>query len=192
MASTIMAMSASFGPSFYVPASHAYVGKTMYFEGEELTYPSAYKRLVTLHEAAYLFKSGTKNNGKIRDRAQHQHNCLKGVWTRVVKPKKPMDKARKKIKNQSRKARRQADRSAEADARGRAHVEVEKANKKANWDAAAFGACLQLEVTSTHLAPAFDDVCVCLARPRLKKMQEEDRRPSKTLKRDLPRLWNRV
>ena len=60
----------------------------MYFEGAELTYPSAYKRLVTLHEAAYLFKSGTKNNGKIRDRAQHQHNCLKGVWTRVVKPTK--------------------------------------------------------------------------------------------------------
>ena len=37
MASTIMAMSASFGPSFYVPASHAYDGKTMNFEGEELT-----------------------------------------------------------------------------------------------------------------------------------------------------------
>jgi hypothetical protein len=47
-----------------------------------------------------------------------------------------MDKALKKIKNQSRKARRQADRSAEADARGRARVEVEKANKKASssWD----------------------------------------------------------
>lgn len=96
---------------------------------------------------AYLFKSGTKNNGKTRDRAQHQHNFLKGVWTRVVKPKKPMDKALKKIKNQSRKTIRQADRSAEADARGRARVKVEKANKKANLDAAAFGACLQLEVT---------------------------------------------
>jgi hypothetical protein len=87
-------MSASFGPSFYVPAPHAYGGKTMYFEGEELTYPSAYRRLVTLHEAAYLFKSGTKNNGKIRDRAQHQHSTTaskefghswssrKNQWTR--------------------------------------------------------------------------------------------------------------
>ena len=95
----------------------------------------------------------------------------------MVKPKKPMDKALKKIKNQSRKARRQADRSTEADARGRARVEVEKANKKANWDAAAFGACLQLEVTSSNRAPAFDDVL----RARKTKVEENARRRSKTI-----------
>jgi hypothetical protein len=173
----VMAMSASFGTSFYVPASHAYDGKTMNFEGGELTYASAYKRLVTLHEAAYLFKPGTKNNGKIRDRADHQHNCLKGVWKRVVKPTKPMDKALKEVNNQSRKITRQKDRSDEADARGRARVKVEKANKKANLDAAAFGACLQLEVTSDQLAPAFDDVL----RARQTKIEENARRRSETI-----------
>jgi hypothetical protein len=48
----IMAMSASFGPYFYVPASHAYGGKTMYFEGEELTYRFVHTEFLALLKKA--------------------------------------------------------------------------------------------------------------------------------------------
>ena len=65
-----------------------------------------------------------------------------------------MDKALKKIKNQSRKTIRQADRSAEADARGRARVKVEKANKKANLDAAAFGAYVSNSKSQRNFGPS--------------------------------------
>ena len=47
-----MAMSASFGPYFYVPASHAYGGKTMYFEGEELTYRFVHTEFLALLKKA--------------------------------------------------------------------------------------------------------------------------------------------
>ncbi len=103
-----------------------------------------------LHTAAYLKLKGgnsSKNNGKDRDEEDRQHNCLKGVWHRVLNPAKKKDKASRELINDTRKQTRKRDRSDDAGEGAQDRILVEKRNKKANLDAAVFGECLKMETS---------------------------------------------
>ncbi len=177
----VKAMAAAFGESFYMPASHMYGRSTMCWQGQVLRYPEAYHLLSDIRKPAYVrLKPGkvSMNNGKVRSAEDRLHNSLKGVWNRVVHPEAPMDKELKKIKNQARAIKRKSDRSSNATDDAKDRVHVEKTNKRANLDAAAFGACILMESDSIIVDPSFDAVL----RARRAQVSENARRRAKTVR----------
>jgi hypothetical protein len=95
-------MAEEFGETFSKPTAHPYGEKTMSFQGDIFSYPSAYKQLWEMHLPIFLDTKGTgkvsTNNGKVRTDDDRHHNSLKGVWNRIVRPVPPVDKDLKRDK----------------------------------------------------------------------------------------------
>ena len=121
------------------------------------------------------------NNGKVRSDEDRLHNSTKGVWNRVVNPPVKIDKAVKKIKNEARANKRKLDRSAESTDGAENRKDVARRNKRANLDAAAFGACLNMESESVIAEFANPASCDAVLRARRAQVEENARRRSKTV-----------
>jgi hypothetical protein len=130
-------MAEEFGETFSKPTAHPYGEKTMSFQGDIFSYPSAYKQLWEMHLPIFLDTKGTgkvsTNNGKVRTDDDRHHNSLKGVWNRIVRPVPPLDKDLKRDKNAERQLKRVLDRSEYADAGAADRIAVERANKNQIW-----------------------------------------------------------